>query len=398
MENDDKKVFSQSLNILLVDDNPGDLKLLQGMLEQYPSNINQIHKAQSLEETYKILRKNPVDVVVLDLNLPDSHGAETLVHFNEKFPTLAVVVNTGVYEDDLGLKTMSMGAQDFIVKGKYKSYGLVKAIHYAKERKRFEMELQAAYQRLQEAQGHLIQAEKLNVIGRLASGVAHEVKNPLATILFGITYLNEKLNTQDDKLKLTLKSISDSAKRANSIITDLLDFSSLSRLNKEPENLNDLIEKSLALTKHQINRRCIRVQREFSADLPVVSVDVNRLEQVVVNLILNSVAAMTDGGTLIAKTYSETVGDGMSRHNGKLEDFNKGSKLVFIELEDNGSGIPEDALDKIFDPFFTTRRSNGGVGLGLSVAKNIVEMHNGRLFLENRKEGGAKATLILKVD
>jgi len=386
--------FTEPLNILLVDDNAVDIKMLQRMLAQDPSNIAKAKTAENFKEADKILKKDDIDVVVLDLNLTDTKGVETLVKLHQKFPEAAIVVNTGAYEEDLGLKTLSMGAQDFIVKGKYTSYGLTKAINYAKERKRFEMELQLANTRLHEAQSQLIQAEKMTSIGRLASGVAHEVKNPLATILFGIAYLNEKVSASDEKIKLTLSSITESAKRADAIIKDLLDFSSVSKLDLKPESVNIVIDKALGLTKHSLNSNCIKVKKEMAKSLPEVNLDKNRIEQVVVNLILNAVQSMTSGGQLTVKTSKRTISADDKKFEGV---FTPGTVTIVVEIEDNGTGIPISKLDKIFDPFFTTKRGSGGVGLGLSVAKNIVEMHDGKLFIENKSDLGVRASVMFKV-
>ena len=314
----------------------------------------------------------------------------TLTELNERFPKAAIVVNTGAYEDDVGLKTMGMGAQDFIVKGKYQAYGVNKAIYYARERKRFELELQEAYERLQETQSQLIQAEKMNVVGRLASGVAHEVKNPLATILFGVTYLSEKLNYNDEKISLTLKSLRESANRANEIITDLLDFASLSRLNKKEENINVIIEKAIELISYQITKQKIKLVKEFASPSLLATLDRNRVEQVLVNLFLNAVQAMSQGGELKIKTSLQVSDE-------KNKDFPAGTKVAVVEVEDAGCGIPEENLNKIFDPFFTTKRAVGGVGLGLAVARNIAQMHQGKLSVSNRPQGGVKAILSLKV-
>jgi len=389
------ETFSEPLKVLLVEDNLLDLKLLERMLSSSPTGVFQIKKVKTLKDTIQILDEHPMDVIVLDLNLPDSRGVDTLIKLHEKYPAIAVVVNTGAYEDDLGLKTMSMGAQDFIVKGKYKAYGLSKAIYYAKERKRFELELRAVYTSLQEAQAQLIQAEKMNVIGRLASGVAHEVKNPLATILFGVAYLHERVSSDDEKVALTLSSISEAAKKANEIVKDLLDFSSLSQVERRPEDVSMIVDKALALTNHQLVKKNIHVTRDFHDNVPRANVDRNRMEQVFVNLILNAVQAMPNSGDLTLKIYKQTSGNGFPR---KDLGFAPGTPIVCIEVEDNGAGIPEDKVEKIFDPFFTTKRATGGVGLGLSVAKNIIDMHSGKIYVENRKDhNGTRATVVLKV-
>ena len=391
-------IFSQKLKVLVVEDNAVDKKLLQSMIPEFLPNPGDVQFADSLNSACHILNKMKIDVIILDLNLPDSQGLVTLTNIHQKYPEAAIVVNTGAFEEEIGLKTMSMGAQDFIVKGKYKAYALNKAIYYARERKRFEMELLAAYKRLQETQSQLIEAEKMNVVGSLASGIAHEVKNPLATILFGVAYLSETVQSADEKIKLTLTSIKESANRANDIITDLLDFASLARLNKTQQDINALLEKSLSLTKHQLDKQAIRVVREFDARLSPIFIDSNRIEQVLVNLILNAVHAMPSGGVLKLKTYQKILdGEVKNTRNLKYKDLAVGAPVVFIEIEDNGTGIPDDKLDKVFDPFFTTRRAKGGVGLGLSVARNIVEMHEGGIWVENLKKTGTRAGVILPV-
>ncbi|MFA5087500.1 MAG: ATP-binding protein [Candidatus Omnitrophota bacterium] len=389
-----KSFFMEPLNILLVDDNIVDRKLLEFVLKKASSNVSLIHTAKDLKSALAILGDDHIDVVLLDLNLPDSKGLDTLQKVRQLHPSVAIVVNTGAYEDALGLLTLSHGAQDFIVKGKYKSYGLIKSIHYAKERKRIESELLTAYKNLQETQSQLIQAEKMHVVGRLASGVAHEVKNPLSTILFGVAYLNEKIRTNDEKISMTLKSMEDSAKRANDIIKDLLDFSCLSSLNRHSEDLNSLIETVLCLTRHQINKNCVRVTKELADDLPRVNIDANRIEQVIINLVLNAIQATGERGELAIRTYTKSSA-GPSGHS-KGPSLAEGD-LVVTDIEDNGCGIPEDRLNQIFDPFFTTKRDCGGVGLGLSVSKNIVELHGGSLQISNRDNGGVRARLIFKI-
>jgi len=390
----EKRVFAESLKVLLVDDNIVDRKLLEFVLAKTPSNISEFKTAKNFEDTLKVLGETDIDVVVLDLNLPDSRGIDTLVKLTEMYPRVAVVVNTGAYEDDLGLMTVGMGAQDFIVKGRYKAYGLIKAIHYAKERKRIEIELKSAYTRIHEAQAQLIQAEKMNVVGRLASGVAHEVKNPLATILFGVAYLNEKIKSSDEKVKMTLHSMTESAKKANNIIKDLLDFSSLSKIDKDLVDVNLVVTKALSLTKHNLDKNCIKVTRELPENLPKVNIDVNRIEQVLINLVLNSISAMPDKGELTVRTFASKASENLS-----LEKKEEGEEIsvVVVEIEDSGQGIPDEIMDKIFDPFFTTRRGAGGVGLGLSVVSNIIDMHDGKITLRNNAKGGATATLIFKI-
>ncbi len=266
------------------------------------------------------------------------------------------------------------------------------------DRKRAEVKLQNAYTELKETQTQLIQAEKMNVVGRLASGVAHEVKNPLAIILQGVDYLSKNITSDDENLHSILTYMEEAVKRADGIIRGLLDFSSVSALEMKPENLNEVVEGALSLIKHEFAKSHISVTRELGDSVPEVEIDKNRVEQIFINIFMNAIHAMPEGGELTVRTYSrkkERKIAGQKTTETPFYDIEQ--QVVFAEVEDTGSGVPEDMLDKIFDPFFTTRRGRGGTGLGLSIVKNIIQMHNGTIELENRKKGGARVRISFTV-
>lgn len=391
--------FAKKLKVLLVENNPVDRKVLLKILSTSPYGKFEPQHVPSLAQAFEVLSRQKIDVVLLDLNVDDSKGIVTLQKFHRKFPDLPVVVNTGSYQDDIGLKAIGRGAQDYLIKGMYRSYTLVKALYYAVERKKVEQELKVAYDNLKQTQIQLIQAEKMNVVGGLASGVAHEVKNPLATILYGVEYLNTTLTHPDEKVALTLESIRESAKTANNIIKGLLDFASLTNLKRTPENLNELIERAINLTRPQFDRVNIKMERVFEPDLPTVKVDRNRIEQVIVDLIVNAVFAINKGGRITIRTHSKrfSVQDsGWVDRRGKS--FEKGDPVVLVDVEDTGPGIKSEFLVKVFDPFFTTRRAAGGIGLGLSIARTIMNNHGGLISLQNLPEGGTRARLIFKAN
>ncbi|MDD5355960.1 MAG: ATP-binding protein, partial [Candidatus Omnitrophica bacterium] len=229
-------------------------------------------------------------------------------------------------------------------------------------------------------QEQLIQAAKMQVVGSLASGVAHEVKNPLTIVLQGVEYLEKKISCADQNVYSVFNNIKIAVERADSIIRGLLDFSRISKLDMEMENINSLCERSLSLLKHQFDKCRIQVINDMQPDIPTIKIDRNKIEQVLINLLMNALQASSEGGKIIVRTY-----------------FKNSSKEVILEIEDNGSGLPEAALSKIFDPFFTTKRAKGGTGLGLSVVKSIVGMHNGKIEIKNNRSGkGAIAILTFK--
>ncbi|MDD5568704.1 MAG: transporter substrate-binding domain-containing protein [Candidatus Omnitrophica bacterium] len=241
-------------------------------------------------------------------------------------------------------------------------------------------DLTAAYSKLKETQEQLIQAAKMEVVGGLASGVAHEVKNPLAIIIQGVEYLEKKIPPEDQNILMAFNNVKTAVERADNIVRDLLDFSRVSKLNMEPENINTLCEKALSLLKYQLDKSRIEVVTSLQADIPAIKMDKNKIEQVILNLLMNALQASFEGGRISVKTR-----------------FNFIAKEVALKIEDNGSGIPEEALGKIFDPFFTTKRGKGGTGLGLSVVRNIVEMHGGKIEIKNNRSGeGAAAILTFK--
>ena len=131
-----KSGIKKKLKVLIIEDNKVDRKMLQAMLSKSQYGTFQAETCESLNETLKILYKKKFDAVLLDLNLPDSRGIETLRKLNSEFPKLPIVVNTGAYQDELGLKAVTRGAQDYLIKGKYDSYGLSKSFYYAIQRKK----------------------------------------------------------------------------------------------------------------------------------------------------------------------------------------------------------------------------------------------------------------------
>lgn len=248
--------------------------------------------------------------------------------------------------------------------------------------KRTEEELRQAYNRLEEVQDQLVQAAKMEVVGGLASGVAHEVKNPLAVILQGVDYLSNKVKSKDENSHATLLRMRIAIKKANAIIKGLLDFSFTTKLDFELQNLNNVIEDALLLVDYEINKCHIDVIREFKKEMPSVKIDKNKIEQVLINIFLNAADYMSKGGHLTIKTYTAAADK---------------KKMVCVDVEDTGPGIPDAILNKVFDPFFTTRRGKGGTGLGLTIAKSIIEMHKGKIIVGNRKdEHGVKVTLMFK--
>jgi signal transduction histidine kinase len=245
-------------------------------------------------------------------------------------------------------------------------------------------ELVQALSDLHRTQLQLIEAAKLETIGRLAAGVAHEVKNPLMTMTMVTDYLGQVLPPNEPGAAAMLQDLRDAIGRANRVISELLELSRPAEVTLTPEDLHPVIERALSLVKLEQTRRHIEVVRQFCQDSPVLPLDRNKIEQVLVNVFMNAIQAMSQGGTLTVRTFCVPARQGCPPG-------------VRIEVDDTGPGIPEEVLGKVFDPFFSTKPVGQGTGLGLSVARQIVHLHEGTLELANRPEGGVRATLVLGV-
>jgi signal transduction histidine kinase len=233
--------------------------------------------------------------------------------------------------------------------------------------------------RLQRTQQQLIQAAKLSSIGQLSAAVAHELNNPLAGILVYTRLIKDKLSIDSfdrERVRNNLEKIESAIDFCTGIIRGLLDFARQTEPLLRPVTISRAIDKAMSLVGHQAKMKLIEVAREESPILPLVVADFNQLVQVIINLVVNAIQAMSEGGKLTVRT---SVEDGWVR----------------ISVQDTGCGIPPENMDKLFTPFFTTKDEVKGVGLGLAVSYGIIERHSGRIEVQSEVDKGSTFTIIL---
>lgn len=256
-------------------------------------------------------------------------------------------------------------------------------------------ELKASHEKLQQTQMQLIQAAKMESVGTLAAGVAHEVKNPLQTIQMGIDFLGNNLGKNDPNVAMVIDDMLNAVRRADKIVRLLLDFSTVHDLELAPHHLNSVLERCLELVRYELVRSQIEVDLRLDPAVPTVILDRNKMEQVFINLYVNAIQAMSPGGKLTLRT-SVSQWSQLSMRPEDTSFFQPGDPVVLVEIMDTGNGVPEDMLERIFDPFVTTKPTGVGTGLGLAVTRNIISLHGGNISLRNRPEGGVQVTLWLK--
>jgi PAS domain S-box-containing protein len=235
----------------------------------------------------------------------------------------------------------------------------------------------------------LIRSEKLVSLGQLAASVAHEVNNPLAGVLVYIKLLLKKYTEkklQADETEKQLLKMEKELERTSRIIRNLLDFSRQSEPNIRAVEINNVIEAALQLVGHQISLENIKLKKELDEPLPLVLADFDKIQQVLINIIMNAIQAMPDGGNLEITT---SVAKGI-----KIGESDKNT--VRIDIRDTGFGISKENLGKLFTPFFTTKEKGKGVGLGLPVVHGIIEQHKGKIEVNSEPDVGTTFTIYLE--
>jgi PAS domain S-box-containing protein len=265
------------------------------------------------------------------------------------------------------------------------------------ECKKAEEDLKKAYNELKETQDQLIQNEKMAAIGRLTSGIAHQIRNPLGIILMGVEYLDNTLSEKDEQCAGSIKIIKQAVGRANKIIVDILHFSRKTELKFESVDVCKLLDDTISLVEHSENLKKIKINRNYPEEPIKCKADKNMFQQVIINLLNNAVDAMQGNGEIKVSVFYKLASKIDNKVGKRTGDYFKiGDKVAVVEIEDTGKGIPEDLLPKIFEPFFTTKETEKGTGLGLSLVHLIIDRHKGSIDVESKVNKGTKFIINLQ--
>ena len=238
-----------------------------------------------------------------------------------------------------------------------------------------------------EMQLKLIQAGKLAAIGELASGLAHQLNNPLVGILNYVQLLQRRIGPNDPNREL-LDTVERGARQCKDIVRNLLNFSRPHHFNFEMLDLRNVLDSTLVLIENSLKVGNIVISKEIKDDLPPIEGNLTQIQQVFLNILMNSFHAMPKGGRIkiLAEVIDNEVIDNKDNH-----------KYCVVRFTDSGKGIPKSIIDKIFDPFFTTKDKNKGTGLGLSIAYGIIKAHNGKIEVESEEGVGTTFSVYFPV-
>jgi signal transduction histidine kinase len=245
--------------------------------------------------------------------------------------------------------------------------------------------LEESNRELKKAQDEVFRSEKLASVGKLAAGVAHEIGNPIGIIMGYIEILRQNMNQQEENTD-TLQRVENEIMRIDKIIRELLSFSIPSKTTLLPTQINQMIEETASLISHQKAFNTIILEMNLQSGLPYVMADKQQFQQVMINLFINAMDAMPDGGKLIVTTEPYTAAN---------KDTPPSPPDIRIIAEDTGEGIGKEHINRIFDPFYTTKSAGKGTGLGLSVSLRIIESFGGKISVKSSPGKGTAFTIIL---
>jgi signal transduction histidine kinase len=364
-------------NVLLIEDNPGDADLVRLRLVEGQSAVK-VNCVSRLADGLASLSRETPSLVLLDLNLPDSHGADTFRRLMEHSPNVPVVVLSGQDDEVLAMKAVHHGVQDYLVKGNISSKNLERAMRYAVERQALLRSLEIA------------QKQQLEFKNQFLSHVSHELRTPLTCIHQYVTLLLDGLAgpvapEQADHLKTVLKSVN----QLHAMIRDLLEATRAEsgKMRIEPRciSLNELVQQAAAMLRPTADEKKVGLEVGIDHRLPLVHADPDRVLEVLINLADNAIKfTAPDGAVMLQAT---------------MVDADPGS--VYISVSDTGRGIGPEAKALIFERLYQDPNSvdnnRSGLGLGLFISREIVRLHQGRIWVSSEPGQGSTFTFTLPI-
>jgi len=377
--------MAEKINIILIEDNPGDSRLIKEYLKDCGTSVYEVTEFNCLEKIFQNASEIDTDIILLDLSLPDSSGLNTLIKVFSNFPQTAIVVLTGLNNEDLAIEAMRHGAQDYLVKDQIDTVLLSRTIRYAIERKK-------SIDEKTELEFKLRQSQRMESIGTLAGGIAHDFNNILFPILGYTDMLLMKIS-EDSPLRDSLNKINTSALRAKDLVRQILSFA-----RQEPNELilmklQPIVKEALKLIRSTIPTT-IDIKQDINPDCGVIKADPTQIHQIVMNLTTNAYHAMEETGGELKVSLKEIQ---LGEDDVIMPDLEPGD-YACLTVSDTGTGMDKTILEKIFDPFFTTKAVGKGTGMGLSVVHGIVNSMKGSIHVYSEPGKGTQFNVYFPIE
>jgi signal transduction histidine kinase len=372
----------QVIKVLILDFNSANILKIKDALSRIPGISYDISWPQMEEHVLKKVEEEKFDIILLSYDIPGLNGLEILSDLQYKELSGPIIMMADDRDKEFAPQAIREGAYDYVIREKGFEEGLpvimhnaLAAFHAAKERERLQKEIAAKKIELEAANRKLQQLDRIK--SDFVANVAHEFRTPLTIIKGNVDLVNKGgLGAVVPAQKEMLDGAINIINRLSRLVNDLLDISKIEsgkmELKKEPVDMNNIIKENLTIFDKIMKDKKQRLQKDLAVGLSEISADKDKVTQVFVNLLSNAIKYTPESGSIAVKTLN-------------LE------KEIMVEISDTGEGMASDNLDKIFDKFTrVTAEKKEGTGLGLPIAKDIVSLHNGRIWVKSELGKGSK--------
>ena len=389
--------------ILIVDDSQVNRVVADASLKDAGMETAQAEHGYEALEMLKLGTADscPFDAVLLDIMMPEIDGLKVLKKIREVWNPieLPVIMATAKDQPKDIVSALEKGANDYVTKPL--------DLQILKARMKTHLELRKSHHQLKKAQFALVNAAKMETIGILAAGVAHEIRNPLGRIQMaasGLESLAALLPEKEDRelAEFSTSSIVEAVERADEIVRRLMQASESQQLDLHPVDLEEIVRRGLEMLQAEIEEKGdglqvdLIVEGEGDEDLPMVLLAEEEFQQAFAAVLKNAIQVATKITLRLEATELSGIGSKEGGRSGNRP--RDGDKVVALHVEDNGPGLEKGDIERVFDAFFTTKATGTGTGLGLTVVKKIIDLHQGLIHLENREDvpSGLRVSIYLK--
>ncbi|MEO0794040.1 MAG: response regulator [Verrucomicrobiota bacterium] len=370
---------AETIHLLLVDDNPGDVFLVQELLRDAAESQNfQYSTASTLAEAMEIIAGGEIEVILLDLTLPDAAGVSTIEKMTEFCGETPVIILSGMQDEQLALHAVREGAQDYLCKNELQPAPLVRTIRHAMERHRLQHELE-------EVRLSQMHTQKLESLGVLTGGIAHDFNNILGAIM-GYAELCQRAELPHESVSRYMENVIKGCRRGSDLCKQMLAYAGQANVDKTLFYIEDIAKDLSNFIRVSVDRS-IAMDIQLDNQNRLIEADISQVRQVLLNFLTNASEALPEGkGRITVRSGEQHL------RTGDLKacwgERAKPGNYAWFEVEDNGCGIPEDKIKLVFDPFYTTKFD--GRGLGLSAVLGVINNHRGALFIDTEVDQGSR--------
>src|ERR1700691_1130423 len=368
----------KTLQVLLVEDNAGDVRLLREMFNKERCDSFELTHCMRMGEAERHLARGVVDVLLLDMGLPDGHGLDTVRRAHAAAPGVPMIVLTGLDDEALAAQAMKEGAQDYLIKGQIENRALPRALRHAIERHRMQ------------AETDLIRIQQIQLKDEFLSHVSHELRSPLSAIRQFVTILLDGLAgelppEQHEYMEIVFRNV----KQLQSMINDLFEVSGMQagkmKIDPQCTSTSDAIAYAVNTLHGAASAKGITLSSDIASRLPSVCADPMRMRQILIILVDNAIKFTPANGTVKVRARAS----------------DEDPSLVVLEVSDSGCGIGADMTERIFERLFQTSdpslEGRKGLGLGLYICKDLVTRQGGQIWAKSTLGNGSVFSVTLPI-